>query len=824
METTSSEDDESLKDNNVDLNDDNIEQHMSFDVSSQLTDADNLFSSHQHNSENIEPFVGMEFESEESAKLFYMAYASRVGFSVRISKSRRSRNDESIIMRRFVCSKEGFHLKKGKFDDGKKKRKRATIREGCNAMIEVIQKYYGRWVVTKLVKEHNHVVAAPSRVLYVAPESYGNADPYLGMDFPSHEAAQTFYYAYASRIGFDVRIRLSRRSTRDESFVMRRFVCTKEGFTPYEDNFDESKKKRNRTPTREGCKAMFEVIKKDYGKWIVSKLVLEHTHDLAVAPSKVHYIQSDCEVVVLAKSGTLNREKPAAPSSKTHLGKFGEFSDVPSNGNGFRTEEFEKCVNVSGTADIFESCWLALIEKFDLGENSWLQLLFDIRQKWVPAYVKDVFTAEVSFTQKPESLVNFFEKYFNTKTSLLVLASLLEQAMAGWYEREALEDLASSYTRPILSTPSNMLKQVVDIYTRTIFDVFQEEFVESLGYLIDKIDDGVICKFNVTKNEDISTSFIVTYNFSNKRTSCSCCKFETSGILCRHILRVFLTVDVRSLPECYILKRWTKDAKNGFVLDESLRYNELYRDAVKYAKEGSTSEEVYAIAKSALQIGFSQVGLPVQKPLRIRIIKLICPPSQVRISLLWVEEVGSKAMHSKQQTSQHEQKIISVAEEYLVHPTINVRRTVTDEMSPEQVNGIQQGQSLEPPLEHLQTTIASHQERGKRDGSTWNGDSPSPTAKRDLSAKKESLESTQRHMAKGERKRHGQDASYSDDDAEETLALGPTHMSLRERVTHLEKFVHQEFREVCQQQTEMLEMMRCWDLAYQGPPPPADDV
>ncbi|RWW24601.1 hypothetical protein GW17_00011099 [Ensete ventricosum] len=257
METTSSEDEESLKDNNVDLNDDNIEHHIAFDVGNQLADAGNLFSSHQQNSENSEPFVGMEFESEESAKLFYMAYASRVGFSVRISKSRRSRNDESIIMRRFVCSKEGFHLRKGKFDDGKKKRKRATIREGCNAMIEVIQKYYGRWVVTKLVKEHNHVVAAPSRVLYVAPEAYGNADPYLGMEFPSHEAAQTFYYAYASRVGFDVRIRLSRRSTRDETFVMRRFVCTKEGFTPHEDSYDESKKKRNRTPTREDAKNGF---------------------------------------------------------------------------------------------------------------------------------------------------------------------------------------------------------------------------------------------------------------------------------------------------------------------------------------------------------------------------------------------------------------------------------------------------------------------------------------------------------------------------------------------------------------------------------------
>ncbi|CAL9100275.1 unnamed protein product [Musa textilis] len=781
METTSSEDEESLKDNNVDLNDDSIEHHMTFDVSNQLADAGNLFSSHQQNSENSEPFVGMEFESEESAKLFYMAYASRVGFSVRISKSRRSRNDESIIMRRFVCSKEGFHLRKGKFDDGKKKRKRATIREGCNAMIEVIQKYYGRWVVTKLVKEHNHVVAAPSRVLYVAPEVYGNADPYLGMEFPSHEAAQTFYYAYASRVGFDVRIRLSRRSTRDETFVMRRFVCTKEGFTPHEDSYDDSKKKRNRTPTREGCKAMFEVIKKDYGKWIVSKLILEHTHDLAVAPSKVHYIQSNTEVVVLAKSGALNREKSVTPNTKTHLGKFGDLSNIPSSDNDFMTEardisptvfgledtqslleyfkrtqaenptfyyafqvdknnclshafwadakakmayycfgdavtvdtsfkenknmvpfvmftgvnhhlqsvnfgfalltdeseasfvwllenwivamcgrhpvslstdyheaigsaisrvfpetrhrfckwhvlnkcnerlsdvyvtrntfkqEFEKCIDKSETTDIFESNWMVILEKYDLGDNSWLKFLFSIRQKWVPVYLKDAFTAEISASQKPESLISFFEKYFNTKTSLLVLVSLLEQAMTGWYEREALEDLATSYTRPILRTPSNMLKQVADIYTRTIFDVFQEEFVESLGYFVEKIEDGLVSKYNITKDEDVFTTFIVTYDFSNKRTNCSCCRFETAGILCRHILRVFLTVDVRALPDCYILKRWTKDAKNGFVLDECVRYNELYRDAVKYAKEGSTSEEVYTVAKSALQIGFAQV-------------------------------------------------------------------------------------------------------------------------------------------------------------------------------------------------------------------------
>lgn len=66
-------------------------------------------------------------------------------------------------------------------------------------------------------------------------------------------------------------------------------------------------------------------------------------------------------------------------------------------------------------------------------------------------------------------------------------------------------------------------------------------------------------------------------------------------------------VDVRSLPEFYVLKRWTKDAKSGFVLDEVLRFNNLYRDAVRFAKEGSTSDEVFNLAQQHLQLAYAEV-------------------------------------------------------------------------------------------------------------------------------------------------------------------------------------------------------------------------
>ncbi|RWW06443.1 hypothetical protein GW17_00030230, partial [Ensete ventricosum] len=107
-----------------------------------------------------EPFEGMEFESEEVAKLFYISYARSMGFRARISRYCRSRHDNSIISRQIVCSKEGFRedrAKKEITEEGKVKRPRMITRIGCKAMI-IVKKMSGKWVVTKFEKEHNHAL------------------------------------------------------------------------------------------------------------------------------------------------------------------------------------------------------------------------------------------------------------------------------------------------------------------------------------------------------------------------------------------------------------------------------------------------------------------------------------------------------------------------------------------------------------------------------------------------------------------------------------------------------------------------------------------
>ncbi|XP_057958092.1 protein FAR1-RELATED SEQUENCE 5-like [Malania oleifera] len=102
-----------------------------------------------------EPYVGQEFESEAAAHAFYNAYATRVGFIIRVSKLSRSRRDGSAIGRALVCNREGFRM-----PDKREKivRQRAETRVGCRAMILVRKVSSGKWVVTKFVKEHTHAL------------------------------------------------------------------------------------------------------------------------------------------------------------------------------------------------------------------------------------------------------------------------------------------------------------------------------------------------------------------------------------------------------------------------------------------------------------------------------------------------------------------------------------------------------------------------------------------------------------------------------------------------------------------------------------------
>ncbi|GJM85220.1 hypothetical protein PR202_ga01652 [Eleusine coracana subsp. coracana] len=66
----------------------------------------------------------------------------------------------------------------------------------------------------------------------------------------------------------------------------------------------------------------------------------------------------------------------------------------------------------------------------------------------------------------------------------------------------------------------------------------------------------------------------------------SCSKFETMGLLCPHALKALSINNACKVPEIYILKRWTKDAKKWFFNPKQYEpsYQECMDDEAAYCK------------------------------------------------------------------------------------------------------------------------------------------------------------------------------------------------------------------------------------------------
>ncbi|RVX12247.1 Protein FAR1-related sequence 9 [Vitis vinifera] len=243
--------------------------------------------------------------------------------------------------------------------------------------------------------------------------------------------------------------------------------------------------------------------------------------------------------------------------------------------------EFQKCINETETIDEFESCWESLLERYYLMDNEWLQSMYNARQQWVPVYMRDTFFGEMHANKGNEGMSSFFDGYVNAATTIQMLIKQYEKAVASWHEKELKADYDTSNTTP------NWLRPLLILQLND--------------------DSGTVTTYRVSKFGDDHKAHSV-----------------------RHILAVFRAKNVLTLPSQYILKRWTRNAKSGAVLDEqaselpsnsreslTVRYNSLRQEAIKYVEEGAKSIHVYNVAMDALQEAVRKVAAAKIKVLEL---------------------------------------------------------------------------------------------------------------------------------------------------------------------------------------------------------------
>ncbi|XP_077248306.1 protein FAR-RED IMPAIRED RESPONSE 1-like isoform X2 [Tasmannia lanceolata] len=602
---------------------------------------------------DLEPFVGMKFESEAAAYLFYNEYARRLGFGISKKSTRRSRTDRALIAGEYACTRHGFKK------SAETSKPRPATRIGCKAIMKVKRMAFGKWVIVDLIKEHNHELD-PKRafrshswrtsryqqskicsILGKQPDGSrntkltekdtgNNSDEEQGKLLAAgdveaiHEHFMdmqllnpTFFYALEldeeqhlrNVFWADSKSRMAYTYfgdvvTIDTSYLAKKYRIPLATFMGVN---------HHGQPLLLGCALITDQTTSSF-IWVFKTWLraMSGRAPLAIITDQDKAIK---EAILEVFPNVRHRFCLWHIQKKIHE-KLGHLCKPDEK----FLKKFNKCIYDSTTVDEFEKRWRKLIENFDLTRDEWLQTLYEDRQQWVLAYLKDAFFAGMSISQRNESIDSFFDAYVSSNTTLKEFLEQYETALQNLSEKEAQADFNMLQLRPSMKTPSPFEAQMASIYTRNIFMKFQ---VEASGitacHTINIQEEGATRTYTVRDLEE-KKDYIVVWNGFETKASCSCHLFECRGFLCRHAMVVLVASGLYEIPSHYILKRWTKDAKNRRVLDqgsseiqgdcrESMiqRFNDLCQRAVKFVEEGSLSDENYSVALHALKEALEKV-------------------------------------------------------------------------------------------------------------------------------------------------------------------------------------------------------------------------
>lgn len=117
------------------------------------------------------------------------------------------------------------------------------------------------------------------------------------------------------------------------------------------------------------------------------------------------------------------------------------------------------------------------------------------------------------------------------------------------YKIQAHEGMQFMHIRTCLP----MEEHARSILSPFAFRAFQHELALAMQYASSEMTDG---SYIVSHFKKMDGERLVIWIPEGEQIHCSCKEFESSGILCRHALRVLLIKNYFQLPEKYFLSRW----------------------------------------------------------------------------------------------------------------------------------------------------------------------------------------------------------------------------------------------------------------------------
>ncbi|KAF2310674.1 hypothetical protein GH714_016181 [Hevea brasiliensis] len=241
------------------------------------------------------------------------------------------------------------------------------------------------------------------------------------------------------------------------------------------------------------------------------------------------------------------------------------------------TNEFKALIFDSLTIEIFGTNMNDFLTKYGLENNEWLMKLYSERENWVPVYLKHMFWAGMMSTQRSEGMHAYFDGYVNSRSTLKQLVEQYEMAIREKNEKELLSEFISKNKVANYISQFGWERQFQHAFTHEMFKLVQEQIkrlwycnVNPLNEDEESNEDGTE-RYNILErciiNDWYHKEFVyrVEHREHGQYFSCNCKKFDSSRILCCHILKVIVTKGIEVINERYLFRWWRKDMHRPYI-------------------------------------------------------------------------------------------------------------------------------------------------------------------------------------------------------------------------------------------------------------------
>ncbi|KAL7584683.1 hypothetical protein Lser_V15G46220 [Lactuca serriola] len=215
--------------------------------------------------------------------------------------------------------------------------------------------------------------------------------------------------------------------------------------------------------------------------------------------------------------------------------------------------------------DEFEKKWDLIINEFNLEDKRWFSDMFELRDKWIPAYFSDTrMSGLMKTTSRSESMNSFFNTY--SQSGNLLLHFMMNYDTTIQKQRNTQQELDHQTKKAVYKfiSPRPIEKHAAKVYTSTLFYEVHKEIYKGSWYcqyehLATKNEWELYKVEQLNKNSDLKTKFEVEIKLPTNNVKCTCEHFNRFGTLCRHAFNILMKHGIKEIPKQYIENRWRKD-------------------------------------------------------------------------------------------------------------------------------------------------------------------------------------------------------------------------------------------------------------------------